>query len=378
MKLKISPNKTSQDPDVTVSRKDQTSTKDDQPAAISHESKSPEKLSDDGNSSGEETPTPSPTTSVHSDHTDPDDMVSRNSESSTSKDDDQAFKSPSRSPQEANTSHEAKSALSNTTVHPDGFNILYKQMCIRDEKMDALMAQNQLMEGRISKLEQTIEFVQSMLHVKDCVLNGIQSELQRLQQYTRRYSVSIFGIPKPRGEKPDVLRTKVDELINLVESTTTSQDIDKLHRNGPLNGDEQETIVRFKSHAAKEAFYKARKTLPVSHRQVKIRPSLSPAQKILLNEAQDYLENVPFDEADGSNPPEFVFANIHGNVQVKMKKQTKEGLFINIKSVEHLSQVIARAQDSKERVRYHHEKEQWADGVSEEGSDDDMGFSLFT
>ena len=248
---------------------------------------------------------------------------------------------------------------------------LHKMIVERDAKIDA-------MEEKVGKLEQKFEFLHSLLHVKDSVLRGVQDELHRLQQYTRRYSVSISGIPKRRGEKPEDLRRSVEDIINAVNSTTTPLDIDKLHRNGPVYGDrgsKQDTIVRFKSHSAKEAFYRARKSLPAEKQDIYIRPSLSEAQKVLLSDAKEYIKNNN-SEAYGSNPPEFVFANIHGNVQVKMKKATKYGLFIDIKSVSHLAQIIARANDSDQTLLYHHEKEGSWDDV-ESNSDDDMGFALF-
>ena len=59
----------------------------------------------------------------------------------------------------------------------------------------------------------------------------------RLQQYTRRYSVTIADIPKQHEEKPEDLRKIVEDLVtevnNKSDSTTTIADIDKLHQNGP-------------------------------------------------------------------------------------------------------------------------------------------------
>ena len=248
-----------------------------------------------------------------------------------------------------------------TTQHPPTAKLPHSDMPSKDDRIETLIAQNAELFDRVIKLEHSVEFVMSMLHVKDCVINGIQGELRRLQQYTRRYSVSIAGIPKPRTEKREDLRAQVEEIINLANSETTPDDIDKLHRNGRIKDGEQSTIVRFRSHAAKEAFYKARKNLPASHRHIKIRPSLSPEQNNLLHDAQEFLENFDFTDKDGDNPPEFVFANIHGLIQVKMKKPTKQGLFVTINSLDDLNQVITRAQFEQDRLQHHHESEGWAD-----------------
>ena len=255
---------------------------------------------------------------------------------------------------------------------------LYKMIVERDNHLDALTDAQDVMANRIAKLESKVDYQQSLLNVKDCVVKALESELHRLQQYTRRYSVNIIGIPKPRGEKLIDLRKKVEDIITSTDSGITPEDIDKLHRNGPAFGADQDTIVRFKTHSAKEAFYKKRKTIQETHRKILIRPSLSPAQKSLLEDAREFMNTSKYDETNCTNPPEFVFANVHGDIQVKMKRETRQGLFVTVRSIQHLAQVIERAQDSKLSQKYHHEKEGWADDShSTDNSDDDMGFGLF-
>ena len=101
-----------------------------------------------------------------------------------------------------------------------------------------------------------------------------------------------------------------------MDSSTTPDDIDKMHRNGPPNGANQDIIVRFKTHSAKEAFYKARKSLPALLSYVKIRPSLSNDQQKLLKDARELLKEYSEGEFFGDNPPEFVFADVHGNIKL--------------------------------------------------------------
>ena len=103
--------------------------------------------------------------------------------------------------------------------------------------------------------------------VRDHVVEALRNEVHRLQQYTRRYSVAVVGIDKKRNETDESLREEVLKLVADVNSTSKEEDIDKFHRNGRLfNGKDQEIIIRFKSHAAKEAFYRARKNLPPSRK----------------------------------------------------------------------------------------------------------------
>ena len=271
--------------------------------------------------------------------------------------------SPTDSPTPTN------SPSSNTACYSGGINfdtpkdispeVLYKMIVERDTRMDNL-------HGRVDMIE-------SLLHVKDCVIDGLKNEIQRLQQYTRRYSVNISGIPKPRKEEKGDLQKIVEELITEVNSTTTVADIDKLHRNGPAKGDQQDVIMRFKSHSSKEARKKLGQNRGI--KGIKIRPSLSPAQKELLIDSCDY--QATLDNADLHNPPEFVFANVHNDIQVKMKQKCKDGLFVSFNHIDHLTRVISRANMDEESFKVFDTDSSWADGGKNDSSDDDMGFGLY-
>ena len=117
--------------------------------------------------------------------------------------------------------------------------------------------------------------------------------------------------------------------------------------------------MRFKSHSAKEAFYKGRKSLGPSRQTIKIRPSLSSAQRDLLNQANQHLEKE--NDVDLENPPEFVFADVHGNIQVKMKKRTEKGMFFTINSIAHLMEVIGNANMCGDAFDEYNKINSWAD-----------------
>ena len=207
----------------------------------------------------------------------------------------------------------------------------------------------------------------SLLAVKDCVFAGLQKELHRLQQYTRRYSVVVAGVEKKRGEKPEDLLKEVESLVGKVQSTTTMNDVDKFHRNGPNYDGDQDIIIRFKSHSAKEAFYRKRKS---SDDNIKIRPSLSPHNKSLLHAAQAHIKEYEDSYASMSNRPDFVLGNIHGEIQVKFKKDVgKKGMFFGFDSIEELSCLIANAQHMEQGRLTHQSKAEFDDSNS-----DEMGF----
>ena len=242
------------------------------------------------------------------------------------------------------------------------------------------------LEKRVDCLEGELMLVNSRLCVRDHIVDGLRGEIHRLQQYTRRYSVSIAGIEKTtREETHDELKEKVLKVVNEVTSSTKEADIDKFHRNGPVfEGNRQEVILRFKSHSAKEAFYRGRKTLPPASRAIKIKPSLSPHQRKLLREAEALIEEYRFRE-EMINPPEFVFANIHGEIQVKLKKKYRHGDLVTFHTIKQLVSILYEAQKVKETdLAYEnlyerfHENPQEVSLVAAAQDSDDMGFDLYT
>ena len=131
-------------------------------------------------------------------------------------------------------------------------------------------------------------------------------------------------------------------------------DVDKYHRNGPKEDDQQEIIIRFKTHSAKEDFYEKRKTIPASAR-LKVQPSLSPGTKKLLGTASDFVNGLKaHDEVDEEgerkipNCPDFVFADVHGNLLLKFCKREKDGMFFRFNSMEQLAMIVQKYNAVKE------------------------------
>ena len=62
-----------------------------------------------------------------------------------------------------------------------------------------------------------------------------------------------------------------------------------------------------------------------------------------------------------SNPPDFVLANIHGDIQVKFTKPTRHGLFVGINSVKDLYTVVTDAQTEGFVDTLHTDFVEWTD-----------------
>ena len=104
----------------------------------------------------------------------------------------------------------------------------------------------------------------------------------------------------------------------------------------------------------------------------KIRPSLCAAQSDLLKEAKAIVEEYKFNE-DFVNPVEFVFANIHGDIQLKFQKKFRKSKFVTFRNKQELLDILIEAQSVEETdaeylktLILNHSNEYHSDGGYEE------------
>ena len=237
-------------------------------------------------------------------------------------------------------------------------NQLIEKTATQEKQIDSLHREIRILNFQIDETS-------SRMVVKDIVSDRLKEEVQKLRQYTRRYSVTVSGIGKVRDEDQEKLGQNIEGLLKQVNSTTSMADVDKFHRNGPINDRQQDIIIRFKSHSAKENFYKARKPLQ-TQTDIRIRPSLSDHNVKLLKQSRNAIDEL--DKDIMSNPPEFVLANMHGDIQVKFQKKSSRGLFVTFNSLQGFYRVVANAQAEDAQKVYDEDFSKWSD------KDDDSDF----
>ena len=223
------------------------------------------------------------------------------------------------------------------------------QELLQQQQTRIMLLENSLRDrdAMLERINQRLDYhdkeavrTRTMFHIKDTVIERLRSEVTNLQQYTRRSSVVIAGIEKKHRESHEDLKNEVEKVFQKVDSGVTMDNVDKFHRNGPIRDGAQEVIVRFKTHSDKESFYKGRKQVDIPN--IKIRPSLTKENKDLLNNAVEYLKKLHDEDDKLENPPHFVMANIHGQIQLKMKKEHDGRLFFPVTSMKELVNTIVR------------------------------------
>ena len=264
--------------------------------------------------------------------------------------------SPSNSPENAEAS--PIDSLNGVPIENVTLHDLAQQVAIQQRTIQMLENALQDRDKGLDRISQRLDILEkesaetkTILHMKDIVIDRLRLEVTKLQQFTRRYCVSISGIPKrDKKESLNDLKHEVDKVINDVNAgiapnndgspRVTMDDIDKFHRDGPFKDGSQNVIIRFKSHSDKETLYRGRKAM--KNKEVKIRPSLTDHNRKLLNSAKDYLESLYSDCDNLPNPPHFVMANIHGQIQLKMTNEHEGRLFFTINSMQDLASTITK------------------------------------
>ena len=106
--------------------------------------------------------------------------------------------------------------------------------------------------------------------------------------------------------------------------------MDKAHRLGKIkeqNGKKhQDIIVRFKSHSARYKLYSKRKTL----KNVKVSPNLTKKRSKLLYDAVELTKNIENDDWG------FVYANIHGDLLLRLQEKYQGKHYYSFDSLESL------------------------------------------
>ncbi|KAK9675238.1 hypothetical protein QE152_g40509 [Popillia japonica] len=123
-----------------------------------------------------------------------------------------------------------------------------------------------------------IKHLQKKLEESDKEVKNAQNALE---QYTRRNSLRIFGIPENKNENTsDIISMFCKEKLNLDVPTTA---IDYCHRLFAKEGQQKPIIVKFISRYTKKLVYSKRKMLKGS--KVVIKEDLTGANQNLLREA---------------------------------------------------------------------------------------------
>ena len=205
-------------------------------------------------------------------------------------------------------------------------------------KGDADIDEVVVLRNKLAALEKRVETLESMNAVMAEVNKHLQKEVDRLDQYGRRHSIVIRNVELPaEKEKPEEIQEMVNNIISKdMKCATEAKDIDKTHRVGRVrtldNGKKaQNIVVRFRSHKSRYNVYFKKDNLKNG---LKIGPHLTNHRGKLLYDSQF---------ASDIDGVEFTYANLHGDICVRLSTAFKERQVHQFTSLEELNQILVEA-----------------------------------
>ena len=205
----------------------------------------------------------------------------------------------------------------------------------KDEVIASLRQEMKAMQERLEKVEAQVEKVEAQAAVTAKVNTALVKEIDRLEQYGRRHSVVIRGIPPNEKETNEELKERVRNVVaGELGLKEQFKDFDKTHRIGPVlttqHGKRQDVIVRFKSHASRYDVYRKRKELKT--KSIRITPSLTKSRRKLLSTARSEFEN--------HEDINFVYVNEHGDTKVRFHEKFRGKFVYDFSSIEELRELM--------------------------------------
>ena len=113
-------------------------------------------------------------------------------------------------------------------------------------------------------------------------LRVLSYENDKLQQYSRRENVRIFGLPIDATETPELTEKKAIDLLNKTGVTVTEKDISACHRLGKSSNGTRPVIVRFVSRRKRTEVMRKKKVLRDKTDKVFLNDDLTPLRAKLL------------------------------------------------------------------------------------------------
>ena len=223
---------------------------------------------------------------------------------------------------------------------------LKRQIESLQQKVNKLLNKNKSLEERVDVLENSkrkltdkVEILESKMAICEVVNSNLSIEVDRLDQYARRSNIIIKNINLPDDPKQEtnedikkIVKKVIKDDLKLPDSIL--DDVDKFHRNGMIknsgNKKSQNVIVRFKTHNSRYACLLKKKELKSN----KIAPNLTRMRGKLLFDASKIIKDKMLTQI------EFAFANIHGDLHVRLAEPIEGSKVHPFNSLKHLDDFL--------------------------------------
>ena len=167
-----------------------------------------------------------------------------------------------------------------------------KKLRLDEESLSAIITAMERMadsikkelKSEISALRAEIIGLHTELAAKDDQIQKLRDELDHQQQYSRRSSIRISGIPEHPDELAEDTEGLVTRLGEIIGADVFSDNIDRCHMVGPkTNSNDRPIIVKFTGYKSKLLMMKAKKRIRTERVKTDIKKAFN-TENIYFNE----------------------------------------------------------------------------------------------
>ena len=129
----------------------------------------------------------------------------------------------------------------------------------------------------LTDLQATLGALRAEIKTKDAKIlalegkvSALESSMDDLEQYTRRNSVRLYGLPETEGEETTAATVNALNENLLLDPPLTTQEIDRLHRVGPRGDKPRPVLIKFATYRSRHRVYANRKALYSENSNVRL------------------------------------------------------------------------------------------------------------
>jgi predicted nuclease with TOPRIM domain len=173
------------------------------------------------------------------------------------------------------------------------------------KKLDTLEGQILEVESKAATTEKEIKVVkgkttrlQNNLNDHDIRMKRLETEMNDLEQYTRRWNLRVYRVPESNSETADDCVKKVCSVFSdLVGVRTVPQDVEVAHRTGKMGDKARPVLVRFFDRKKRDEILRNRRKL--KGKGVVVDEDLTVQNYKLLRKAQEHSLSLAVWSANG-------------------------------------------------------------------------------
>lgn len=196
-----------------------------------------------------------------------------------------------------------------------------------NEKIDELLGEIKRRDQKISDLEERVSVLEGDLKLQKIINNRLETLIDDQEQYQRRTSLRIWGIPQTHDEKSSDCLNLAQAEIEKLGAKIPVNCLDRAHRVGKVKQDDKgkdlprAIIVKFKSWTSRTEVYQKRPKKKGKDTKGGVRFNLDLTKRRLK------LKFKAIDATKDMEVVDFVFADV--NCSIGMRLKSGKFLFFN-------------------------------------------------